>query len=671
MATITGTTGNDYIYNESLGGDNIINTGDGDDTIQAYFSTDTVDGGAGTDGFQFLRLQFNTDAITIDVDRINATPIKGLENVTNVEFANGFYSGSGNDLITTSVDRYHDLDGGAGNDTIIGGDGNENISGENPYISGVSLSDVVGDDSLFGGGGNDAITDYGGKDTVDGGDGNDRIYVYESSPGDYSIVSGGAGNDTIESTQNSLNVDTNQIDGGSGDDVITVTGRTIAKGGDGNDSIKILYDQTYGFIGDATIEGGAGNDTISSESTLNLPNSGIDQEKIVFLLDGGAGDDYINFSITTGSNLTSMIDGGSGFDVLGGLTISGNAPITLDLDAIPATLNIPNLLTVKNIESIKGLRTGAGNDNITASGNRDHNISTEAGDDTVITGGGNDVIYSGSGNDIVSTGAGNDIIESGDGDDTISGGAGDDALAGQEGNDSILGGDGNDRLYGWIGNDVLDGGAGADNLSAGDGNDVLNGGAGDDNLYADDGNDILDGGAGFDNMYGGLGDDVLFGGDDIDDLEGGSGNDTLRGGKGNDILSGEGNNNGLFYVAGIAGADTFAFDSLSGAAFADLGVDRITDFQTGIDKILLDRTIFTALPSALTATSFQVVANINDAATSSGLLVYSQGHLFYNANGAAAGYGTGGEFATFDNPPPALSTSDFTIVGGSVLATAN
>jgi serralysin len=202
---ITGTPGSDYIYNGSRGGGNIITTGDGDDIIQAYFSNDTVDGGAGIDGFQFLRLDSNTDAITIDVDRINATPIKGLENVTNVEFAYSLESGSGNDLITTSVDRYHALDGGVGNDTIIG-------SGDGEYILGDGILDVVtGDDSLFGGGGNDIITDTGGKDTVDGGDGNDSIDVYDTSPGDYTIVSGGAGNDDISSTQYSLDV-TNQID---------------------------------------------------------------------------------------------------------------------------------------------------------------------------------------------------------------------------------------------------------------------------------------------------------------------------------------------------------------------------------------------------------------------------------------------------------------------------
>jgi hypothetical protein len=50
-------------------------------------------------------------------------------------------------------------------------------------------------------------------------------------------------------------------------------------------------------------------------------------------------------------------------------------------------------------------------------------------------------------------------------------------------------------------------------------------------------------------------------------------------------------------------------------------------------------------------------------ATSAGLIVYSQGQLFYNANGAAAGYGTGGAFATFDNPAPTLSVNDFIISG--------
>jgi Ca2+-binding RTX toxin-like protein len=403
------------------------------------------------------------------------------------------------------------------------------------------------------------------------------------------------------------------IYGTPGDDIISPprnTSNTTIDAGDGNDLINPIA----GFSERNFYIGGNGNDTIwgSSSSTIQ----------------GGNGDDLFE-----GVSSDRVMDGGDGFDKISTLSFRSDVNAAIDIGN-PNSIRGFAGIDIANIEAIRTFYGNTGNDYILASDNIDHYIGGSDGNDTISGGGGNDTINGNSGNDLLFGVAGNDAINGDDGDD---------GLAGQEGNDSLTGGNGQDRLYGWTGNDILDGGAGYDNL------------------YADDGNDTLDGGAGSDNMYGGLDSDLLFGGDDIDNLEGGSGNDTLRGGKGNDILSGEGNNNGVYYVAGVAGADTFAFDSLSGANFAELGVDRITDFQASIDQILLDRTIFTALPSALTTSSFQAVANINDAATSTGLIVYSQGQLFYNANGAAAGYGAGGAFATFDNPIPTLGFNDFRI----------
>lgn len=82
------------------------------------------------------------------------------------------------------------------------------------------------------------------------------------------------------------------------------------------------------------------------------------------------------------------------------------------------------------------------------------------------------------------------------------------------------------------------------------------------------GNDRISGAGGNDEIYGGAGSDKIFGGAGVDRLLGGSGNDTVDGGAGNDFLTG-----------GI-GSDVFIFTR--GA-----GVDRITDFQLGIDKIAI------------------------------------------------------------------------------------
>ena len=75
-----------------------------------------------------------------------------------------------------------------------------------------------------------------------------------------------------------------------------------------------------------------------------------------------------------------------------------------------------------------------------------------------------------------------------------------------------------------------------------------------------------------DRYDGGLGSDSISGGNGSDVLEGGSGKDTLNGGNGEDILRGG------------TGNDTFVFSSAVEAGFGAL-CDRITDFQTGSDKI--------------------------------------------------------------------------------------
>ena len=105
--------------------------------------------------------------------------------------------------------------------------------------------------------------------------------------------------------------------------------------------------------------------------------------------------------------------------------------------------------------------------------------------------------------------------------------------------------------------------------------------AGDINL--DLGNDVYDGrggevtGAvlgqfGNDQLTGGSAGDALFGGDGWDKLRGGAGDDMLYGGRGRDFLTGN------------AGEDVFAFEQAGDLALG-LARDRITDFESGVDRI--------------------------------------------------------------------------------------
>jgi len=129
-----------------------------------------------------------------------------------------------------------------------------------------------------------------------------------------------------------------------------------------------------------------------------------------------------------------------------------------------------------------------------------------------------------------------------------------------------------------------------------------------------------------------------LGGDDL--INGLAGNDTLSGGPGNDNL------------IGGAGADRFLFSS--GAAFtsASLGRDNLIDFQPNQDRVVLSKTTFPAMKSAVGVgltdrSDLALVSTDAAAASSTARLAYNTitGSLFYNPNGTAAGFGAGGLFA--------------------------
>lgn len=192
-------------------------------------------------------------------------------------------------------------------------------------------------------------------------------------------------------------------------------------------------------------------------------------------------------------------------------------------------------------------------------------------------------------------------------------------------NDAITGGAGADTLMGGAGNDYIQGNIGSDSITGGAGNDELRGGQD---------HDVVRGGAGQDFVQGALGNDELRGGLDGDTLFAGQGNDSLYGGGGNDYLDGKANND---WLTGGAGADQFAF---SNAPSGTTHADAITDFEDGIDKIVLDRLAFgslTGLPGgALAAGNFVSGASAQDA--DDYILYDSTTHaLSYDADGNGSG----------------------------------
>jgi Ca2+-binding RTX toxin-like protein len=142
-------------------------------------------------------------------------------------------------------------------------------------------------------------------------------------------------------------------------------------------------------------------------------------------------------------------------------------------------------------------------------------------------------------------------------------------------------------------------------------------------------------------------DDVIYGTNFNDVLEGAIGSDILKGG---------------------AGQDRFVFSEY--LPFNNsMGNDRILDFTSGTDKIVLSKRTFTALTSpvgnSLNRTDFAVISTPNGssfAAASAARILFNEldGSLFYNQNGTGSGLGTGGQFATLVSTRK-LSANDFIV----------
>lgn len=148
-------------------------------------------------------------------------------------------------------------DGGSGNDTILGSDPQV----QHRYYGSQPITDqVLGHDTLTGGGGNDYMDGRGGNDSMSGNDGNDTVV-------------GGSGNDAIN--------------GNAGDDHM--------EGGTGNDTVR-------GGMGNDTITGGDGADFISGDV-------GNDAQY------GNAGADTFNFFAGAGADVVADFNRGEGDSV--------------------------------------------------------------------------------------------------------------------------------------------------------------------------------------------------------------------------------------------------------------------------------------------------------------------------------------------------------------------
>ncbi|HEV7307043.1 peroxidase family protein [Ensifer sp.] len=488
------------------------------------------------------------------------------------------YRGTGTDTATVDVvrDILGTIDGGTGNDILVGDDAANTLNGN------------AGNDIVFAGGGNDTINQSStqGRDIIDGGAGSDT-YVLSGSAGAelfriYAVTAGQnatlAANlnttfltsteivitrtvggvesviaelDNIEEiTVNTLNVTNNNNNGGPD--------QGLSQG----DTIQVIgnFDTTSLNYSTITVEGSAGNDVIDISSLSSA-------HRIVFRSNGGQ-DTIVGalrpqdvIEIPTGANPTDYAESDNGD---GTRTLSnGDHSITFGGDA--PTLVVGDHDDDDDDDDDHGGSDDDGNDDSCGSGD---GSGSGDGDGTPLPVAARTLVGTAA-SDVLIGGAVGDILLGGASADILSGDAGDDVLRGEDGDDVLSGGDGNDVASGGAGDDEIHGGAGAD---------MLFGNSGADLIYGDAGNDIIEGGAGSDRVWGGGGDDVVLAtkGDGDDSYWGGDGNDTL------DYSVATGNlkvdlGNGFMGRGHVVGAETgndtiYGFENVIGGS----GHDQIT-----------------------------------------------------------------------------------------------
>ena len=120
-----------------------------------------------------------------------------------------------------------------------------------------------------------------------------------------------------------------------------------------------------------------------------------------------------------------------------------------------------------------------------------------------------------------------------------------------------------------------------------------------------------------------------------------------------------------YTLVGDAGADRFLYNTNAAFNGSAIGVDTISDFNSCQgDKIVLYLTSFSAIASTpgtgfSNASDFKITTSTG---ANTAKIVYDavNGQLFYNQNGSAAGFGSGGLFATLTGVPT-LTASDFVL----------
>ncbi|HEX6023676.1 MAG TPA: calcium-binding protein, partial [Solirubrobacter sp.] len=362
--TLTGGDADDQVFGQSGNDRSIWNPGDDTDLNEGGADTDTteVNGGGGAEQFTAT-----ANGTRVRFDRLNPAPfsidIGTSENlVLNANGGDDAFSATGNLAALIKIT----VDGGAGNDTLLGSNGI---------------------DLLLGGDGNDFVDGQQGNDVAFQGAGND---VFQWDPGDGSdIVEGQDGTDEL------------LFNGSAGNEDMAA----FANGG------RVLFTRNLGnIVMDLdNVEEITANLLGGTDRMFVNDLSGTDVNTVSPNLAGTAGADD-----AAADNV--IVQGTSGDDVIT-VTGSGTNASVLGLEArvaITGARSANDRLTVNALagdDVVDATSLAAGAILLTADGGAD--------DDVLLGGAGPDTLLGGAGDDVLIGGAGLDILDGGTGDNVV------------------------------------------------------------------------------------------------------------------------------------------------------------------------------------------------------------------------------------------------------------
>ena len=601
--TLDGGTGDDGTPAQPMDG------GPGDDTITGGTQQDVMRGGSGADGIDCgpNDSDANLDTVMYDErpagDPLTITLNAGTDDDGSV--------GEGDDVVGCES-----LVGGAGHDTITGDGGANSLHGQggDDDLFALGGNDSLnggfgtpGNDELYGGEGNDEpMQGWDGDDVIDGGPGNDRFL--DGNEGT-DTIRGGDGHDLLRGDNAGFGdaFVPDSMEGGAGNDTMTPNhGGGLVDGGPGSDLLVLTSiggPSVWTLDGVANDTTGVGTYNVMNGETIELPSGSDDftgtgaDETIrggegVDVLRGMGGDDTIR-----GGGGADQILGGPGNDT-GDLTDQDNGNVTLDGVANDAH---QGGVTTENVDTENLICCGGGSPNVLTGNDEGNTILAQGGPTTINAMGGNDLIRGGGSADTINAGAGDDLIAGGDAADTLNGEAGDDTFDGTDpGADAMNGGDDFDfaDYAGAIGplTITLDGAAndpGGDNVQTEmvrgtPQADTITGGPAAETLVGGPGNDQLRGGSGADLLIGETGADLLDGQGDVDrvDYTDAIGPITVRlNGDDDDGITGEGDDVRVEQVIGSDFDDLLVGDAEANLFNGGEGADAI-DGAAGADELI-------------------------------------------------------------------------------------